>query len=68
MIKVFLESDKFSHIAGVTLQATNRLALILLESAADFDTIYYDNLFSMFEKDVADNGMSYCANSICGVP
>ena len=26
MIKIFLESDKFSHIAGVTLHATNRLA------------------------------------------
>ena len=26
MIKVFLESDKFSHKAGVTKHATNRLA------------------------------------------
>ena len=26
MIKLFLESDKFSHIAGVTLHATNSLA------------------------------------------
>ena len=26
MIKIFLESDKFSHIAGVTLHATNILA------------------------------------------
>ena len=26
MNKIFLKSDKFSHIAGVTLQATNRLA------------------------------------------
>ena len=26
MIKIFLESDKFSHIAGVTLHATNVLA------------------------------------------
>ena len=26
MIKIFLESDKFSHIAGMTLHATNTLA------------------------------------------
>ena len=26
MIKIFLESDEFSHIAGVTLHATNILA------------------------------------------
>ena len=26
MIKIFIESDKFSHIAGVTLHATNTLA------------------------------------------
>ena len=26
MIKIFLESDKFSHIAGVTLHTTNVLA------------------------------------------
>ena len=27
MIKIFLESDKFSHIAGVTLHATNNLVI-----------------------------------------
>ena len=39
MNKIFLKSDKFSHIAGVTIHATNRLArkslcnLQLLQSA-----------------------------------
>ena len=29
MIKIFLESDKFSHIAGVTIHATNILASLI---------------------------------------
>ena len=33
MIKIFIESDKFSHKAGVTKHATNRLARKLHNSA-----------------------------------
>ena len=40
MIKIFLESDKFSHIAGVTLHATNSLARNQLLMMIDSCLIY----------------------------
>ena len=43
MIKIFLESDKFSHIAGVTLHATNSLAqihIIMNDKYGEYNSFY----------------------------
>ena len=51
MIKIFIESDKFSHIAGVTLHATNRLAR---------KSLLHVSMFKLFiESDYIENNLIY---------